>query len=325
MVFLTLPGYSFIALSNAVEALRMANRVVSRQHFRWAVASLTGSDVPASNGFSISPTMAIEAVADPGIVFVCGGVDIEEATTQTLIEKLRELAARKISLGSLCTGSYALAKAGLLNRYEAVVHWEQLHFMREHFPLIKFSKQLYAIDRDRYTCTGGTAPMDLMLKIVGRHLGTAVVERISEQYLLQNIRGEQERQQVPLSAYVGVYHANLLEAVSLMHANLEDPLPLDQIADLVGVSRRHVERLFKRHIGQVPTKYYIELRLQRARSLLLHTPMSVLQVSVACGFQSSPHFSKCYRELFGHTPTLERRTQRPQLDMAAAGYATPTN
>jgi transcriptional regulator GlxA family with amidase domain len=179
--------------------------------------------------------------------------------------------------------------------------------MRERFPLIRLSPQLYAIDRNRYTCTGGTAPMDLMLKLVGEDHGSQVVAMIAEQFMLQRIRDEQEQQHVPLAAHVGLYQSNLLEAVSLMHANLEEPLQMREIASLVGITQRHIERLFRRHIGQVPTKYYTALRLQRARILLLSTPMSVLEVSVACGFNSPPHFSKCYRELFGHPPSMERR------------------
>jgi transcriptional regulator GlxA family with amidase domain len=109
---------------------------------------------------------------------------------------------------------------------------------------------------------------------------------------------------------VGLFHENLIEAAALMEANLEEPLSLDEIAHLVGVSRRQIERLFKRYVGEVPTKYYLDMRLRRARGLLLQTSMSIMEVAVACGFQSPPHFSKCYRDLFGHTPSAERRNSR---------------
>lgn len=288
----------------------MANRVTGQDAYEWTLASLDGQPVAASNGLSMSPTIAIDAIGPVNIVFVCGGVDVEHATTPELIGVLRRLAQRQVALGSLCTGGYALAKAGLLDKYKAVVHWENMSALEEQFPSVQFSKQLYAIDRNRYTCSGGIAPLDLMLNIIKNHLGRDIAPMISDQFILDRIRSDQDRQHVPLLARVGLFHENLIEAAALMEANLEEPLSLDEIAKLVGVSRRQIERLFKRYVGEVPTKYYLDMRLRRARSLLLQTSLSVMEVAVACGFQSPPHFSKCYRDFYGHTPSAERQNSR---------------
>jgi transcriptional regulator GlxA family with amidase domain len=238
-----------------------------------------------------------------------------------VLAALRRLAQRHVSLGSLCTGGYALAKAGLLDKYRAVIHWENMTALREEFPRVVFSDQLFAIDRDRYTCTGGVAPLDLMLHIIKQHQGRDIAPLISEQFILDRIRNDQDRQHIPLQARVGLFHENLIEAAALMEANIEEPLSLDEIAALVGVSRRQIERLFKRYVGQVPTKYYLDMRLRRARDLLLQTPMSIMQVAVACGFQSPPHFSKCYRMLYGYTPSAERSASRSQALAGLAGHA----
>ena len=312
-VFLTLPNYSLIALSSAVEALRMANRVAGQEAYQWSIASLGGHPVAASNGLALAPTVALADVAQAHIVFVCGGIEIEAACTADVMSALRRLSRRQVALGALCTGGYVLAKAGLLDGYKAVVHWENMTALEERFPKVVFSRQLFAIDRDRYTCTGGVAPLDLMLNIIQSHLGKDVAPMISDQFILDRIRNDQDRQHVPLMARVGLFHENLIEAAALMEANLEEPLSLDEIASLVGVSRRQIERLFKRYVGEVPTKYYLDMRLRRARSLLLQTAMSVMEIAVACGFQSPPHFSKCYRDLFGHTPSAERRNCRLAL------------
>ena len=312
-VFLTLPNYSLIALSTAVEALRMANRVTQEDVYHWTIASLDGSPQTASSGLSMSPTHAIEAVGPVDIVFVCGGVDVEHAVTADLLAVLRRLALRHVALGSLCTGGYALAKAGLLDKYKAVIHWENMSALKEQFPRVIFSDQLFAIDRDRYTCSGGVAPLDLMLNIIKDQLGSDIAPMISEQFILDRIRNDQDRQHVPLQARVGLFHENLIEAAALMESNIEEPLSLDEIAGLVGVSRRQIERLFKRYVGEVPTKYYLDMRLRRARTLLLQTAMSIMDIAVACGFQSPPHFSKCYRNLFGHTPSAERQLSRHSM------------
>jgi transcriptional regulator GlxA family with amidase domain len=182
--------------------------------------------------------------------------------------------------------------------------------LKEQFPRVIFSDQLFAIDRDRYTCSGGVAPLDLMLNIIKDQLGSDIAPMISEQFILDRIRNDQDRQHVPLQARVGLFHENLIEAAALMESNIEEPLSLDEIAGLVGVSRRQIERLFKRYVGEVPTKYYLDMRLRRARTLLLQTAMSIMDIAVACGFQSPPHFSKCYRNLFGHTPSAERQLSR---------------
>jgi transcriptional regulator GlxA family with amidase domain len=190
--------------------------------------------------------------------------------------------------------------------YNAVAHWENMSSLIEQFPAVKFTKQIYAIDRDRYTCSGGIAPIDMMINIIKVHLGRDIAEKISDMFIMDRIRSDQDPQHVPLQARVGQFHEVLIEAATLMEANLEDPLTLNEIANLVGVSRRQIERLFKRYVGDVPAKYYLDLRLRRSRSLLLQTSMSVREVAVASGFHSAPHFSKCYRDRFGHRPSAER-------------------
>lgn len=309
--FLTLPNYSMIALTSAVEPLRMANRLCQREIYEWSLVTLDGTPVQASNGLGLAPTIALDAVGPTHVVFVCGGVDVQNAVNRELLGALRRLAQHHVSLGGLCTGGYALAKAGLLDKYKAAIHWENMGALREEFPRINFTEQLFAIDRDRYTCSGGIAPLDLMLNMIKADLGEDIAPLISEQFILDRIRSEGDRQHIPLQAKVGVYHDRLIKAAALMEANIEEPLSLDQLAEAIGVSRRQIERLFKRHLDQVPTKYYLELRLRRARELLLQTSMSIMDVTTACGFQSPPHFSKCYRGVFGYPPSAERRRSIP--------------
>jgi len=308
-VFLTLPNYSMIALTSAVEPLRMANRVCKREAYQWTIASLGGRPVTASNGLSFSPTVALDDVGPVNVIFVCGGIDVQQAVTPPLLSALRRLAQRHVALGALCTGGYALAKAGLLDKYRAAIHWENMSALREEFPRIQWTDQLFAIDRDRFTCSGGVAPLDLMLNMIDEHLGGDIAPLISEQFILDRIRNDRDRQHIPLQAQVGLFHETLIKAAALMEAHIENPMSLDELAASVGVSRRQIERLFKRHLNRVPTRYYLELRLRRARELLLQTPMSVMDITIACGFQSPPHFSKCYRSLFGYPPSAERRVE----------------
>jgi len=307
--FLTLPRYSMIAVVNAVEPLRMANLVTGKNHYEWAFVSLDGKPTVASNGLHLAPTLQLADLPAVDLVFVCGGVQIREATSQALLAALRRLHKRGIALGALCTGGYALAEAGLLDGYHATIHWENLSALREQFPRVLIGDQLFTIDRDRFTCSGGIAPLDLMLHLVKSELGPRVSQLISEQFIVERVRNERDRQYVPLRAQVGVSHESLIGIANLMEEHIEKPLSLDEIAAASGVSRRQIERLFKRHVQCVPKKYYLQLRLRRARELLLQTSMSIMDITTACGFQSPPHFSRCYRREFGRAPSAEREVR----------------
>jgi transcriptional regulator GlxA family with amidase domain len=310
--FLTLANYSLIAVTNALEVLRMANRVAGRDIYEWSIASLDGRPVPASSGLELTPTVALDKIGKVEILFVCGGIDVREAVSNPLLAALRRLGERRVGLGALCTGGYALARAGLLDNYRATIHWENLPALREEFPRVQLNDQVFSIDRDRFTASGGTAPLDLMLNLIQLKHGLRISQQVSEQFVLERVRSDRDRQYVPLRAQVGSSHGNMIRVAQLMEENIEKPLSLERIAHSTGLSRRQIERLFRRHLDCVPKRYYLEMRLRRARELLLQTAMPIMDVTTSCGFKSPPHFSRCYRAQFGYPPSEERRTRRGQ-------------
>jgi transcriptional regulator GlxA family with amidase domain len=305
--FLTLDHYSLIAVSNALEPLRMANRLVGKEVYEWSVISLDGQPSESSSGLKLSPAGSLEKLGPVDILFVCGGINIRQAVSPALVTALRRLAERGVPLGALCTGGYALAKAGLLDNCRATIHWENLSALREEFPRVLISDQLFTIDRNRFTCSGGTAPLDLMLNLIEGKLGSRISQRVSEQFIVDRVRKDRDRQYVPLRARVGVSHRGLIRVAQIMEENIEKPLSLEKIAKATGLSRRQIERLFKRDLNCVPKRYYLEMRLRRARELLLQTAMPIMDITAACGFQSPPHFSKCYRSQYGYPPSAERK------------------
>jgi transcriptional regulator GlxA family with amidase domain len=309
--FLTLPNYSLIAVANALEPLRMANRVVGREVYEWSLISLDGNSADASSGLKLSPTDGLDKLGVVDILFVCGGINVRDAVSPALVSALRRLAERRVPLGALCTGGYALARAGLLDNFRASIHWENLSALREEFPRVRMSDQLFTIDRDRFTCSGGTAPLDLMLNLIQLRLGPRISQLVSEQFIVERVRKDTDRQYVPLRAQIGISHRGLIRVAQLMEENIEKPLSLEKIAKATGLSRRQIERLFKRDLNCVPKRYYLEMRLRRARELLLQTDMPIMDITAACGFQSPPHFSKCYRSQFGHPPSAERKINEP--------------
>lgn len=308
--FLLLPRFSMIALSSAIEPLRMANQLSRRQLYEWVVLTFDGEPTTASNGLSIPTDTGIERAGRLDFLFVCGGLDIRCSCDRTLLDWLRKLDRRHVTLGALCTGSHLLARAGLLDGYSATIHWEHIAGLREEFPRVRWTDELFVMDRSRLTCSGGIAPLDMILTLISQQHGIDLAAAISEEFIHERIRSVNDQQRDPLKLYVGVGHPKLIEAARFMEANIEEPIPLEEIARYMHVSRRQLERLFKRYLNIAPTRYYLSIRLTRARQYLLQTDLCVADVALACGFVSAPHFSKCYRELFGNAPSSERRPAR---------------
>ena len=323
--FLTLNNFSMIAFTNALEILRMANYLLGEQIYQWSVFSVDGKPVEASNGLSVSKTTQLNYANMPDVLLVCGGVDIQHAVTPDVIKLLTQASKHNMWLGGLCTGSYALAKAGLLDGYKCTIHWENMASLCEQFSSISFMEELFVIDRNRCTCAGGTAPLDLMLAFVAAQFGKNLVAEISDQFMVVRARDSKDQQHIPVAARVGYSHKALVEVSALMEANIEEPLSLDELARLASLSQRHLQRMFKHTLNMTPMHYYLNLRLRRARALLLQTEMSVMSVTVACGFQSSCHFSKSYRMLFGYSPSMERNQHKhaPPVHALASSVRLP--
>jgi len=305
--FLLLPEYTLSAFSNAVGMLRMANRLTERQLYTWSVHSVDGAPVISSAGLELNVDGSIEQTEQANIFMVCGGYSVKKYCTKTLAETLRKIAKRKIPMGGICTGSYALASAGLLDGYRCTIHWENLASLREEFPKLEISSSIFVIDRDRYTCSGGISSIDLMLNLIASIHGHQLVQQISEQFTCDRVRTEKDAQRAPLKYLIGASQPKLVDAVTLMESNIEEPLTLDEVSEYVGISRRQLERLFNRYLHCAPSRYYLELRLSRARLLLLQTSIPVIDVAISCGFSTAPHFSKCYSDLYGKPPSSERR------------------
>lgn len=303
--FVLLPSFTLLSFSSAVEVLRMANHLSASPVYRWSMLHPERTEVSSSNGIAIA-TRPLDPLDMPDIVFVCGGTNIRTACDPQTLSMLRMLAARGVTMGSLCTGAYALARAGLLNGYRCSTHWENLAALRQEFPDVDFEEEVFVVDRDRVTCTGGTAPLDMMLHLISPRIGREIRASIASQFIVSHVRDARDRQRVPLSARVGVARETLVEVATLMEANIEEPLSLGELAQLSHSSQRQIQRMFRDQLGVTPTQYYLNLRLQRARELLTQTGLSVMNITVACGFQSACHFSKTYRKLFGVTPSSER-------------------
>ncbi|RMH48462.1 MAG: GlxA family transcriptional regulator [Alphaproteobacteria bacterium] len=307
-VFLVLENATLLSFACAVEPLRIANRVAGRVLYKWMIAAEERGGVSFSNGLRVVPDMGLEELERDDVLLVCGGVKVQSAASRAILNWLRREARRGITVGGICTGSWALAKAGLLDGRSCTIHWENREAFAEAFPEVRLSDRIFVIDANRCSSAGGSASADMMLHMIAGDHGPELAAQVADQMIYTTVRTDRDQQRLSIPTRIGVRHPRLASVIRLMEQKIEEPESPGDLAAAVGMSTRQLERLFRRYLNRSPKRYYMELRLQRARQLLLQTDMSVINVALACGFTSPSHFSKCYRAYFRTTPYRERGT-----------------
>lgn len=314
-VFVLLKDFTMLSFACAVEPLRIANRMAGREVYSWVLAGEGGQSVACSNGTEFRLQMDLGELSREDTVLVCGGIDVQAATTRTILNWLRREARRGVTIGGLCTAAHTLARAGLLDGKKATIHWENQDSFAEEFDEVTLTKSVFVVDGNRLTTAGGTASIDLMLKLIADDHGEELANAVADQLIYSSIRTDQDTQRLSIPTRIGVRHPKLSRVIQIMEQSIEEPISPATLARDVGLSTRQLERLFRRYLDRSPKRYYMELRLQKARNLLMQTDMSVINVALACGFASPSHFSKCYRAHYGTTPYRERGTQGARLSI----------
>jgi len=315
ILFLLIPKFSMIAFSSAIEALRLANRAAGRTVYEWRLVSKGGEPVEASNGIALNCDASLREVLDEHadlsatrMAIVCSGVDVENYHNPTVLSWLRRMRSRRVAIGGLCTGAWILADAGLLEDRACAIHWELIPSFAERFPDVDVKPSLFEVDNDIFTCAGGTVALDMMLYFISLRHGPKMAEKVCDICLRDRIRPSHDRQRLPIGSRLGIQNPRLLSIIEIMEANVAEPISLAEMAQVTSISRRHIERLFRHHLGRSPARYYLEVRLERARRLLRHSNLPIVEVAVASGFLSASHFSKRYREYYGRSPHVDRYT-----------------
>jgi len=304
-VFVLLDEFSYLTFSCAIEALRLANEYQRVTRYEWQVLSETGSPVRGSNGLALMVDGPLRPISGDETLIVCGGDHITKTTTPKLVFWLRQTAGLCARLGGMSTGAFALAKAGFLSNTKATLHWEYHAAFRELFPHIELLDTIYHYDGKRFTCAGCAASMDMMLHLIADDCGNDVATQVADLMVYTSPRSFGYAQRRSFLSRSGSRNTKLSYCLELMSDQIEEPLSLEGLARKVGVSRRQLQRLFRKHLKNTPNSYYTSMRLERARALLLQTELSVTEVCVATGFKSPPHFTRSYREKFGVLPSRE--------------------
>lgn len=314
-VFVLLDKFSLLSFASALDSLRIANRMANRPLYTWRLLGEGGETVTCSAGTEFSLDSDLVELQRDDVVLICGGVDVQAATSKRVLNWLRREARRGLRIGGLCTAAYTLAKAGLLDSKKATIHWENSDSFIEEFDEVELTKAVFQIDGSRMTTAGGTSSIDLMLKLIADDYGEELANAVADQMIYSSIRTDQDTQRLSTPTRIGVRHPKLSQVILMMEKNIEEPISPSILAKDVGMSTRQLERLFRRYLSRSPKRYYMELRLHKARNLLMQTDMSVINVALACGFASPSHFSKCYRAHYNTTPYRERGAQSGRLSV----------
>lgn len=304
------PNFSLIALSAVVDPLRLANGVLGRKVYDYVTLGVGLDAVASSDGIRVLPDLAMRDSGRFDAVFVIGPNPIPKRGFGEISAWLRRHAAQGVALGGVDTGSYFLARAGLLDGYRCTIHWEDRDTLIDHFPQLIVSNHLVEIDRDRYTCSGGVSPLDMMTWLLSRPPGSRDLAAQVSDLLVTRQRSPDELQTVPLRQRFSHLPGTLIDALDMMENNVEEPLTPVEIAGYLGVSRRTLERLFQQQLHVSPAQKSMEIRLARARLAILRGSRGLDEVAQSIGFATLSHFIAKYREAFGRTPAADRATRQ---------------
>lgn len=295
-----------MSLSSAVEPLRAANLLSDNLLYEMRFISPDGGET-SSSIMSMFKTEAINQTdLDFDLMFVVAGGNPLLFDDKETFSYLRKLAANGLKLGGISGGSALLVKAGVMQDRRFTIHWQHYEAILESYPIALMERSLYVIDRDRFTCAGGISPLDMMFAIIASHHGSEFAHKISDWFIHTSIRTHDAPQRVGLDQQYNIQNPTLLSAIDLMISHIADPLDLKQIAHLVNISPRQLQRLFEQKGGKSFSGFYRDIRLEKAKELLTQSPVSISDIAIATGFTNFSHFSRVYKDYFGKPPSEER-------------------
>lgn len=304
--FLLLPEFSHLSLASMTEPLRMANRAAGEPAFSSVLFGYGTKAVKASDGVSFHCDSELSATSDLYALIVVAGLQTSIEHLDSLCRVLRDLSRRGVVMGATSTGAHLLAEAGLLRDRKCTLHWEAQASFVDRYPMTQVTGNLYEVDSDRWTCSGGTAGIDMMIAIIQRLMGSNIAHAVAEQCIHPDVRQANTNQRISLLDRYQIRNPRLLKAIEIMQANIESPLSIDEIARFSSVSKRHLERLFEQNIRTRPAAFYNQLRLEHAQGLLRQSTLSVSEIAALSGFTTTAYFSRRYKLLFGVPPKDDR-------------------
>lgn len=309
--FILTPDYALMSLASAVEPLRAANHLAGSTLYRCSFYSAAGGFMASTSGggFETLPLAAVSRgeASELDLALVIAGGNPMLYEDPVLVNCLRVLQMKHVRLGGISGGAAILAKAGLMSGRRFTVHWAHIDPLTQYGPELLIERALYVVDRDRYTCAGGVAALDMMCAVIAAEHGSPFARDVSDWFIHPRLRTADEPQQVRVGQRFNLHHPMLEAAVELMTSHLADPLSPDQLAALSGGSARHLQRLFASQLGSSVMEFYRDLRLAKADELLQQTAVPILEIAFLTGFTNTAHFTRCFKARYSVSPGQRRQ------------------
>ncbi len=305
-VFALVEEFTHLTFSCEIEPLRIANLISGEALYRWSLTSENGKTAIASNGVVTHVEHGFGALPKYDRLFVLSGIHMTDHITKPLASMLRREKSHGGKIGALCSGAWVLADIGFLDSMKAAIHWGYHDGFMEQFPEVNLVRSVFVADEVQITASGGTAATDLMLHLIECDHGYELSVVMADQMVYNTAREAKAEQRVSLQSRNGMRNGYLARAIQMMNETIESPISPSTIAAELGISVRQLERLFGKYLNTSPKKYFMEMRLERARNLLLQTDKSILEIAIACGFESPGHFARVFKAAYGFSPSSQR-------------------
>ena len=303
------PNFTLLAFSAFVDTLRLAadDGDGSRPILcSWTVVSHDMRPIRSSCGVSVLPTCELADPAQFDYVVVVGGLLGKPRPADPLIDYLRRAAAQAVPLVGLCTGSFVLARAGLMQGRRCCVSWfHHADFVAEFPHVAADSEVLYVVDHDRLTCAGGTSVVHLASQLVEQHCGREPAAK-ALRIMIEDVSLPAAAPQPQPLHTAKTDDPRIRRAMAVLERNLDKPVSIAFVARHAGVSSRQLERIFKDQLGSSPSAFALTLRLTHAKRLVAGTRDPIHDVALQCGFSSGAHFARQFRAAFGQSPIAWR-------------------
>lgn len=299
-------GFALMSYASAMEPLRAANLIARHTLYDIRHMPVMGARSTSSSGAMVGANAYLGENVDFDMILVVAGSGPQIGQVRRLEHWLRVLASRDVLLGGVSAGPLILARAGVMEGHRLTVHWEHAEALYAVSPNLIIERTLFVRDRRRLTCAGGTAAMDMMHALIAEHHGARFAQSVSDWFLHTDVRSGENPQVAGLVKRHGVADIGVLKALQAMENHMSDPLTLTQISDIVGVSVRQTNRLFRQHMGVSTQDFYTRLRLDKSQGLLRGSLLSITDISQATGFANGAHFSRQFRRAYGQSPSQYR-------------------
>ena len=304
---LIFPGFPMMAFSSVIEPLRAANVLAGRACYCWTTVGPNGTLVSASNGVVIRPDHSARDAPMVDRIVACSGGDADHLIAEDALVWIRKNLRKGAEVGAVADAAFFLARAGLLDGHACTLHWTSQPAFSEAFPDIEMRRDLYVIDRRRFTSAGGVGSLDMMLEFITRDYDAQLAAGVAGWYVHSPLRSGTDRKMMPLRLRTGIRDELVLSAVAIMEDTIEDRISVPDLAGRLGISLDRLERAFRAEVGVAPVSYYRRLRLRRADDLLTHSTLSIREVALSCGFWNLSSFARAFREQYGHAPSEARQ------------------